>query len=1321
MQTPSSRFVLPFASAAARLTGGIALFVILVSLLVIMGWMLDITELKSIWPHPEPMKPLVAVGLLLAGTALRLLRPDDRHPHRHTLGQILSALVAVLGGLVLLEYLGNVNLDLDRWLFPDAVAEEEVPHPGRPSPGTAYCLFLVGMALIALDAEAGWIAPFLALQILLFALLALVGHAYDVSALSQIRPHVSLPPHAAASLFGLGAGILSARPERYLAWLISPFAGSVMARNLLPAAVLLPFAIGLIQLKGQRSGLYNADFGWALFVTFHIVAFSGMIYLAAKLLNNADTEREISFAALQEGEERFRLLFQASPNGLLMADLEGKVRLANRQSEALFGYQPGQLQGRALETLLKDPAQASPYAYPEPFTVKLLLRIKGIGSEMIGLRRDGSEFTAQVDGSSLVTREGNMLLVTLVDVTRHKLAEAERDRFVALAEGSTEFIGMCDLNFKPFYINPAGMQMVGLENLTAACSVWVEDYYFPEDRAYVTDKFFPCVMREGSAEVEIRFRHFQTGKAIWMLCNVFSLRNEKGRISGWATVSRNIDRRKRAEEALEQQQILLLSIMQATDVMLVYLDLRFNFIWVNAAYAGTCGMKPDELLGKNYFDRYPDPENEAIFRQVRDTGKTVFYKDKPFVFPDQPARGTTYWDWSLVPVTALDGSVTGLVFSLRETTPFKLAQEALRESEERFRKLVESYAQAVWETGADGVVSVDSPSWRAYTGQTFEEWLGCGWLNAVHPEDRDYAARQWRTAVATRRDINAEFRIKFRNDGWRWTNVRATPLLSGDGQVIKWVGMNIDIDVRKCAEEALRNSEHRFREVVESLPQLVWTCRPAGPCDYLSPQWVAYTGIPEPVQLEYGWLEQLHPEDRRRTIEQWQADVRQGDRFATDFRIRRHDGAYRWFRALAIPLRNEAGRIVKWFGSNTDIDGWKRAEGALRESEERLRLAWKATRDVIWDWDIVHDLQRWSEASFEVFGWRDVVDAPQTARWGLKRVHPDDQQRVAASVREVLENPAFDHWENEYRFQRSDGSYACVLDRGFVLRDDQGKPCRMIGAMQDITERKRAEEKMQQLNQELERQVELRTQELETINARLKDELTERRLAEARAVASLREKEVLLQEIHHRVKNNLQVIASLLRLQAATLADPAARSAFLDSQQRIHSMALAHEHLYQSRSLAHIKMAEYITSLINSLRRSYGQAASSIQLKIQIADIELDVEQTVPIGLIISELVSNSFKYAFTPPADPAWALWVKLTNDKADKLMLEVGDNGRGIPDNVEITKPLSMGLHLVQSFVLQLNGQLTVRRRPETVFSISIPKKKGNYAESTHSGGRG
>jgi PAS domain S-box-containing protein len=142
---------------------------------------------------------------------------------------------------------------------------------------------------------------------------------------------------------------------------------------------------------------------------------------------------------------------------------------------------------------------------------------------------------------------------------------------------------------------------------------------------------------------------------------------------------------------------------------------------------------------------------------------------------------------------------------------------------------------------------------------------------------------------------------------------------------------------RREAERSIRESERRFRQVAESLPQLVWTCTPDGLCDYLGPQWCHYTGRSEAGQLGYGWLQQLHPSDRERVAALWQATAAKGENFEIEFRIRRHDGAYRWFRTLAAPLRDEAGNIAKWFGTNTDVDELKRAEEALRASEERYR------------------------------------------------------------------------------------------------------------------------------------------------------------------------------------------------------------------------------------------------------------------------------------------------------------------------------------------------------------------------------------------------
>lgn len=211
---------------------------------------------------------------------------------------------------------------------------------------------------------------------------------------------------------------------------------------------------------------------------------------------------------------------------------------------------------------------------------------------------------------------------------------------------------------------------------------------------------------------------------------------------------------------------------------------------------------------------------------------------------------------------------------------------------------------------------------------------------------------------------------------------------------------------------------------------------------------------------------------------------------------------------------------------------------------------------------------------------------------------------------------------------------------------------------------------------------------------------------------SLQEKEILLKEIHHRVKNNLQLISSLLFLQSRNIGDEASLSIFRDSQLRVRSLALVHEKLYQSNDLSQIDFAEYIKNLVTHIRDSYSVSSREIAIIFELDKIFIPVDKAVPIGLLLNELVSNSFKYAF-PESESTHVkkkfILVKLTTHEPNKHLLLVSDNGIGLPETLNIEATNSLGLKIVSSLVSQINGKLTIKRKDNTEFVIVFNKEQG------------
>jgi len=273
------------------------------------------------------------------------------------------------------------------------------------------------------------------------------------------------------------------------------------------------------------------------------------------------------------------------------------------------------------------------------------------------------------------------------------------------------------------------------------------------------------------------------------------------------------------------------------------------------------------------------------------------------------------------------------------------------------------------------------------------------------------------------------------------------------------IELEMQNETLRKTELALAESRDRYLDLYEFAPVGYLTLSAECVIEAINLTGVKLLGAERSALLHHRFAACVVPEDRDVWLQRFHQIKAHGEAASVELALQRGDGSVFAAQLDCVPHKVGAGGTALRVALS-DISERKRAENDIFEMAERYRLANKATNDVIWDWDVIRDTQRWNEAGTAVFGWTEIVLGPVSAYWWVERIHPDDQERVRESFFQALNNAALDVWHDEYRFRKADGTYAAVMDRGYVLRDEGGKAIRMIGAMQDITQRKSVEEKL---------------------------------------------------------------------------------------------------------------------------------------------------------------------------------------------------------------------------------------------------------------------
>ncbi|HEY3973177.1 MAG TPA: PAS domain S-box protein [Candidatus Sulfotelmatobacter sp.] len=953
---------------------------------------------------------------------------------------------------------------------------------------------------------------------------------------------------------------------------------------------------------------------------------------AVVTLTNVTAFRASIDQAIYE-REYTKAILNAVIDPLVVLDDKLHVQTANRAFHILFGVSRDKTQGISIRKLgdhewETSEAWASVEASLGRHTQFKTIEIEG-ELPVIGRR------IFVLDAHELGRDRNTLIVLTFHDVTERKQAERTTSLLAAIVDCSDDAIISKKLDGTITSWNNSAERLFGysageaIGELITLIIPW-------ERRSEEED----ILRRLAQGEVVDHFetvRKRKDGTTLDVSLTISPIRDAAGRVIGASKVARDITDRKRAERALaEQARLLDLS----NDAIFVR-DAADRVTYWNSAATELYGFTREEALGQVSHDllctQFPaalEEIKEQLHREERWSGELVHVrKDGTEIIV------ASRW--------ALDqrggGDRRCVLETNNDITQQKRTEKALRESEERFRAIVETTPECVKLLAADGTLLHMNLSGLQMVGaRSGDEVAGRSVYDLVAPEDRE-RYKSFNESICRGERGSLQFAMVGLDGNRRYMETHAAPLRNSDETIIH-LAVTSDISQRKQAEQALRESEQRYRTITEATPIMVWMSGLDKACFYFNKGWLDFVGRTLEQEVGNGWAEGVHPDDFDRCLQIYVSSFDARRSFEMHYRLRHRTGQYRWILDCGVPRYTPDGIFEGYVGGCLDIHDQKEADELLRRSEERFRALVNASSDVVY-----YMSPDWSEMR-QLDGKGFIADTGKPRRdWLDEYIDVADQPLVLKSIREALRTKSM--FELEHRIRRKDGTMGWTYSRAVPLLDANGAIMEWFGAASDVTVRKEAEEKYRKLVQTLDAEVRARTRELEEQSNQV------RKLSWRLLRTQDEERRHIARELHDSAGQTLTVLG----INLAQLAQKAGRNApelAIETEQIQETVQQLHREIRTTSYLLHPPLLDEsgLYSAISWYIQGL-QERSGLEVHLDCSEKfgRLPREVELVIFRLVQECLTNIHRHSGSKTAS------IRLTQD-VNQITLEIQDQGKGM-----------------------------------------------------------